>query len=236
MSLFLDIIILAVLILCTFNGIKRGFIFSVISFVGNIFAAFLSTFLGKLVAGWIYTSFFKQNIIASVTNSVDKTIGQGTQNIVNEITRNLPDFVANLMPNYGNSESIINSINSGVNKTADAVEKVVAPIITGVIAFFAIFILYTFAMLLIRFLSRRLTRVCNVSVFGGVNRTLGGILGLLSGVVFVMIAVLSCKLLLGVSSESFFINKQVVDRSYLFRFFYYLNIFNGSFFDMFSIN
>lgn len=226
MSVFLDGLILVVLLLFTLNGIRKGIVRSIISFIGITLAVFLSSFLGRAAAELIYSSFIKQGIIDSVSSSVSNTIGQGTDSIIREIMDCLPDFITVLVPELDSSDYLTDAINSGADSAAYAVEKLVSPIITGVISVFAVILIFLLLIIIVRLISNTVARTFQIPVLLGINRVFGGVLGFLSGSVFIMLVVLIIRLIASLTSDNTFITQQVYYQTYLFRFFNSFNIFD----------
>lgn len=222
----MDGLILIVLLIFTLNGIRKGIVRSIINFIGTILAVFLSSYLGKAAASSIYNSYIKQQITDSVSASVSNTIGQETGSVINEIITNLPSFITDLVPWLDSSDSVTNAIDSGADAAAYAVEELVSPIVIGAISLLAASIIFFLLMILVRFISNAVSRTFQIPVLLGVNRTFGGVLGLLNGCVFVMLVVLIIRLIASLAADETFITQQVYDQTYLFRFFNSFNMFD----------
>ena len=59
MGYILDGIILLICLLCVLIGVKRGFIHSVVRFLGSIIAALLASALGGVLAQWLFDTMFR---------------------------------------------------------------------------------------------------------------------------------------------------------------------------------
>lgn len=225
MNIFLDGLILVILVLFTIIGVRKGLIRSVINLLGTVFSAYFSGIAAKACAQWIYTSMIKQSIISSVSDSLTASAGEGALSTVNDIIESLPDFIKAIVPNAEASTQLQDALNSGINSIASAVEQLVSPVVTAILSIALTVVLFVLFMVLVRFISRAVTRVCRIPVLFGVNRTLGGILGLLKGVVLIMLAVSLLRLLSDFGAS----NQQTIDNTYLFKLFYNFNIFSFMF-------
>lgn len=222
MNIFLDGLILLILVLFTIIGVHKGLIRSVINLFGTVFSAYFSVIAAKVCAQWVYASMIKQSIISSVSDSLKASAGDGALSTVNDIIENLPDFIKAIVPNAKASIQLQDALDSGINSIAAAVAQLVSPVVTAILSIALTVVLFVLFMVLVRFISRAVTRVCRVTVLFGVNRMLGGILGLLKGSVLIMLAVSLLRLLSDFGAS----NQQAIDNTYLFKLFYNFNIFS----------
>lgn len=222
MNIFLDGLILLILVLFTIIGVHKGLIRSVINLFGTVFSAYFSVIAAKVCAQWVYASMIKQSIISSVSDSLKASAGDGALSTVNDIIESLPDFIKAIVPNAKASIQLQDALDSGINSIAAAVEQLVSPVVTAILSIALTVVLFVLFMVLVRFISRAVTRVCRVTVLFGVNRMLGGILGLLKGSVLIMLAVSLLRLLSDFGAS----NQQAIDNTYLFKLFYNFNIFS----------
>ena len=221
MSVFLDGLILLILVLFVISGVRKGLIRSAVNFFGTLLSAYFSAILAKVFALSIYDSFIRQSVINSVSDSLESTVGQGAITSVSKIADNLPGFLKAIMPGIENSAQLQNVLYEGIDSVSAVVEQLVCPIITGILSVALTVVLFALFSVLVRFISRSITRVCRVPVLLGVNRTLGGVLGMLMGVVIVMLAVS----LLSLSEEFTTSYRQTIGNTVLFRLFYNYNLF-----------
>lgn len=222
MNIFLDGLILLILVLFTIIGVHKGLIRSVINLFGTVFSAYFSVIAAKVCAQLVYASMIKQSIISSVSDSLKASAGDGALSTVNDIIESLPDFIKAIVPNAKASIQLQDALDSGINSIAAAVEQLVSPVVTAILSIALTVVLFVLFMVLVRFISRAVTRVCRVTVLFGVNRMLGGILGLLKGSVLIMLAVSLLRLLSDFGAS----NQQAIDNTYLFKLFYNFNIFS----------
>ena len=233
MRIFLDGLILLILVLFVLRGAYRGFIKSVVGFVGVLASSFLATYLGRLLAGGIYASFFKQSILNSITNSIDLSVGQSVAEIIDKITSELP-ILKTLVPWLGQSESVEGAIQSASLTAANAVEGVIAPAIIGLISIILTSCLFVLMMCVVHFITRRLTGIARQSVLNVPNRFMGGALGLLSGVIFIMLAVEIIKIAASFGIGDNIFSDDTISRTILFKLFYSHNIFEFIFSSLLS--
>lgn len=80
-----------------------------------------------------------------------------------------------------------------------------------------------------RFLIRLILKVGKLPVLSQFNRILGGVLGLFSGTVIIMLLILILKLIAAFGSANQLLSDEVINSTYLFKLFYNFNIFDFDF-------
>lgn len=228
MAIFWDGLVLLILTLFVVKGVLKGALRSALSLLGVILTAYFSSILGKDLAAWLYDTFFKQSIINSVSDSINSSIGQNTADVIAQIVDNLP-FISLLNPDLSNSATVVSAIESGSLTAANTVESVLSPIIIGFISILTTIFLFILISFAVRFLIRLILKVGKLPVLSQFNRILGGVLGLFSGTVIIMLLILILKLIAAFGSANQLLSDEVINSTYLFKLFYNFNIFNFDF-------
>ena len=222
MSLALDIIILALLAAFLIGGMKRGAVKTLINVLGTIAAVTVSIWLGQHAARWIYTTFFQQDLIHSMSQQIMASGGSDVQSGVHSALGALPDFVLRLLPNFGiDTAQIGPAVQNTADATAKAVETVIAPVIVSLLSIVVMLVLFAFMMLLVKLASHAIGAVFNLPVLHGVNSFFGAVLGLLEGVLFVVLVVFLIKLFVPTLSDApQFFNREVIEGTFIFKYIY----------------
>ncbi len=228
MAIFWDGLVLLILTLFVVKGVLKGALRSALSLLGVILTAYFSSILGKALAAWLYDTFFKQSIINSVSDSINSSIGQNTADVIAQIVDNLP-FISLLNPDLSNSATVVSAIESGSLTAANTVESVLSPIIIGFISILTTIFLFILISFAVRFLIRLILKVGKLPVLSQFNRILGGVLGLFSGTVIIMLLILILKLIAAFGSANQLLSDEVINSTYLFKLFYNFNIFDFDF-------
>lgn len=228
MAIFWDGLVLLILTLFVVKGVLKGALRSALSLLGVILTAYFSSILGKALAAWLYDTFFKQSIINSVSDSINSSIGQNTADVIAQIVDNLP-FISLLNPDLSNSATVVSAIKSGSLTAANTVESVLSPIIIGFISILTTIFLFILISFAVRFLIRLILKVGKLPVLSQFNRILGGVLGLFSGTVIIMLLILILKLIAAFGSANQLLSDEVINSTYLFKLFYNFNIFDFDF-------
>ena len=134
MNYILDIIAIAIIIISIISASKRGFVRTVINFVG-LFAAFIIAFsINTPLANATYT----HTIEPSILKSVEASVSGGTENAVESVWEALPGFVkneSNTVVKDKISEQIDTNIAEGAVQTAQSISRnVVMPLVTKLLS------------------------------------------------------------------------------------------------------
>ncbi len=189
MSVFLDIGVFTVILLAIIVGFKRGFVKSVLGLISNILSIVVAVFLGSSLSELIYNSFIKDSIINSISESISSNVQSSTSSVTEGVSQ-LPDYITYLLSVFGYNNTTVatdvnNMVESQSRNAANAVETVLAPIITAIMSFFFIIILF----IIIRFIAGKLCRlICGVAklpILSTINKIFGGVFGILNGIIIV---------------------------------------------------
>lgn len=225
--MILDIIILVIIIALAVLGMSRGFFKTLFNLIGVVLAIILSFVFGNLASNWIYTAFFKPNIL----NSINATIEQeDTAQAVESIINSIPDFIYNALSGTGvTKESLLTDTQAVADNAqasvANSLEKVIGPLITAIISFFVIIIFFILLMILIKFFVRIINTVFQLPLLHTINRVFGLILGLGEGLAVVYLLVMLAKIIMPYMGDDFFINQTSINESMLFKCFLEFKLF-----------
>lgn len=213
MNWVLDLIIVAIILLFTIVMANKGFVKTVISFLGFIAALLIAFFLCGPVADFAYDKAVGPAIQKTVYNAVDDEFKNGN-NIEKSIQESsIPQIVKDKLANvdfdsYGNKSEEI----------ADAVcEKVVKPLSVGLIKVIAFILLFVILSIIAKILANAINKLFSFSVVGKVNKFFGGILGIIYGIVFAALFIMLVNSLVSINGDIFGINKESIEATYIFK-------------------
>ncbi len=189
MSLILDIILIAILVAFIAAAVKKGFMLSLLELVAVIAAFGLAFSFSPVVAQGVYDGIVEDAMISSLEEQIDANVNAADIAETAELTLSvLPDFVVSLASSAGvNVEEIKETIStanlSSENLATELVTKVAQPIVVGVLTAVFFIILAILLCFVLKIVAKLLSKVFNLPLIGKVNKTLGGILGAIKGIV-----------------------------------------------------
>ncbi len=225
MSVIVDLILIAILIVFAFVGLKRGAIREIVSLVGFIVALVLAFTLSKAGSALIYDGFISDGITESISSAITPSED------VNSILEQLPQEIIDAGEKVGidvktDLKDDVSSEGSAVMSVASAINKTVArPLISGLIQVILFIIIFIAAKILISWLGKLLNVVAKLPIIHSANGVIGLVIGMIRGIIIAIVACYALSVIIGIYPEGAFgINEEVLDKSYIFK--YLSGIFN----------
>ncbi len=221
MSIIIDLIIIGIILLTVLISAKQGFVKIVIGVAGFIAAVLLAFSLSGPLANLTY-----QNVIEPpIVNSVAEDSSGSASETVDKIWDSLPNVITDNADSLGISkESIIQSVEKETQTTAQGIignvsQNVIKPVLTGILETVFAVILIIVLLFVVKILAKLINKVFSFSVVGKLNRTLGGVVGLVKGL---LIALIACEVILLIISFTkngiWIFNNENIEKTFIFKF------------------
>lgn len=223
-SLAIDILFAAILLISIIVAWNRGFVQTIVSFLGFLAAGAISLFASSRVAGYLYHMVIEQPLYESIYKKVLELVPSGEIiGSVQDIGSLLPDAVRKLFDLAAVQAG--ERIGQTLTGTADTVSRtlldtLVAPLVLALLNMVVFFVLFWLLMVIVNILTAALGRVTKLPVLNGVNRVLGGVVGAVNGVLLCMITAALLSLYATVTQDaSSWVNTEVLRSTVLASFF-----------------
>lgn len=189
-----DIIIVAVIVLFTVIGVKRGLAKTLLNLAGLLITAISAYYLSSFLSQLIYDSFIKQTVINNIQQMIEQNgIDYAFSNCLEAVPQWINGILSFIMGIFGVSLSEYQSqlaLSSNFSTSASqAVENILAPVVTSVFGMFILIVLFIIILFVVKKLVKLISRVFNIPVIKQINQLLGGIIGLAEGLLIIFIAV-----------------------------------------------
>ncbi len=213
MGYILDAVIIAIIVLCAIIAAKKGFVRSLIEFIGYILALVIAVGAAGVVADYTYENAVRPVVI----EAIGSTIEDSSSNAIDSV----PDSVASLVELAGID---FGSISASVGETAyEAAARVtdtaVKPITVGLVNSIAILLISIVLFIVVGLVARMLNSMFKGVIFGSANKILGAALGGAKGIIFSAVFSLLVSFIVSVSSSDFmFFTQEALESSYLCKF------------------
>lgn len=217
MSLVIDLIALAIIILCVIISAKRGFVKVFVEAVGFIAAIILAFTISTPLAGATYDKIIEPPVVKAAVNAVGESAEHEAWNA-------LPDFlIQSESAFFGTTvneftERISENISQGTEtavKTAS--QEIVRPVAVKLLGLLYSVILVLVLLIAVKLLAKLLNGMFSFSVVGSLNRTLGGIIGGVKGIVFAVIFCLIISLIVSFTGKPFLIfTEESINNSFVY--------------------
>lgn len=184
MAIIIDLIIIAILVLSTFLGYKKGLIGVAFKILSFIIAIIITLILYRPISNYIINN---TEIALTIENSISEKLSttKMEEGKIDESSTDLPNVVVN----YINKEIV-----STVNETGDALVQIVAKELSQTIINLIVVIgIFVITRLLLLFAKAILSAVAELPIIKQFNEVGGIIYGILRGIllIYVLLAILS---------------------------------------------
>lgn len=233
MGIILDLILVAIVLVFVYFSAKHGFVRTIVELAGFFIAIYLSLMLSGALSDVIYDGLVHKPLTESVSNSVESTSVDSINDAVETIWNSMPKFVTSAADNFGVSkQSVANQISSASSSGKDAVvsttvDYIAKPIIVNVIKACLFLLLFVVLTVLVKILAKIINQMFNLPLIGGLNRGLGGVLGLFKGIIMAAAFCILISICITFTDDGFLIfTKENIDSSFIFKFLCGLNPLN----------
>ncbi len=188
MGLFLDLLIVFLFALFILIGVKRGFIKTLVGFIGSFGALIAASLLARPVAGGVFDLFFRAPLHTTVETALVKAgAGQATESVA-ALLKELPGFLSAYIKGNDLQGQLEGALNSGMASAANTVVELISPLFISFLSLIAFFVLYLIVRLAVQLFSKVIEGIFKAPVLGSVNSVLGGILGAAQAFLFCLLA------------------------------------------------
>ena len=223
MNYVLDILVVAIVLICVLISSKKGFVRTLISAVGFVAAIILAVTLSGPISTSVANDYIKPAVEEKTASILSETAGNSLNTAAGTLWEELPSFVVGAAASAGVTEeslgqSILESTaNTAEGLASDITNKLFMPIVENLLKGIVMFLLFLILMILVSILSRVLNKLFSGKVFGKFNRTLGGVLGAVKGLVFAVIFCVLISVFVGFSENGFLsITQETINSTYIF--------------------
>ena len=201
MSLLLDFIVIAVLGLCIYTGVKRGFIRSVMSIVVLVLAVIGSIQMMPAFSKYLRENYVEPMVTSQVESSIESLVS-GVESIdLDDLFEEQPQAFTDILDKFGMEfDKVKNYFEKDLSSSAEAEDEVssyiaapLAETISDAVAFTTLFFVL---LILLRVVMLIIDLAVKIPVLNGVNKSLGLIFGILKGALYAWgLSVVFCRLL-----------------------------------------
>jgi uncharacterized membrane protein required for colicin V production len=221
----LDLALVLILVLCVFLGVRKGFAKMLVRVVGTVLAVLVAALLSGQVAGGIYDAFLNNGIQTAIRQQIPTVSAENIEEGIDEAIATLPEFILDFAEQQNlDLEALAGQVLEQVDDQAEDVSalaaetlstQVVRPIAVSLLTLVCFFVLLIVLLIAVRLLAGIVDKVFNLPLLGTINKVLGGVLGAVQGVLWVLVAVTAIELIAGTGTVDSLLNAQVLDQTVL---------------------
>lgn len=223
-AIIFDIAMIALLIAVALHYKKRGFVAGLVGFVGNLVSLGGALLLSNHTAPLLFSRFFQGGLVEKIEGvlTVNQTVS--AHEIIEMYAGFLPESLKEGL--VSGAEKILGHVGTAPEIASRLVEGVIAPLLTPLIAIVVFFLAFTICRVAVSLLVAVLTNLNRIPLLGGMNQTLGLVMGLLAGAVDLYLVLCGVWALIVITGGGIpFLNETVLADSYLYMLFERINPF-----------
>ena len=188
MSLAIDAVLVIIVLVSTAWGLKKGFMKSLLGFIGYVIALLVALGISNWLAAFVYDSFLREVFIQRISSVLADGAASTAAEQAEKLLEALPGFVANALVNQGmTAASLESSLAGSATAIAPRVADIISPVVINLMRIIFIIVLFSALLFLVRILVKAVGAVFRLPVLRQLDSLLGGVFGLLSGFVFVLL-------------------------------------------------
>ncbi len=221
MSIVLDLIVIAIIILMALISAKRGFVRVAVEVVGFVAAIILSLSLSVSLADVTYQKVIEPAIVSSVESATTDSTSTAADNAWNS----LPEFIKKNADKLGISkDSVTQGITENIGNSATEIvtsisQNTIKPMAVGILKMLYAVILMLVLIIVVKFLARVINRLFSFSLVGKVNKILGGAFGAVKGIIIAWLFCAVITLLVSFTKNGIWIfNAENIENTIIFKF------------------
>ena len=192
-GIILDIIFAGILILMAFISARRGFVRAGIETVGWILIILLVFSFSIPLSQAFYENVIKGPMEAKVEDYVDTALQSKTGALGDDIWASLPPFLIAGAGLAGITQESLNGLIGGSIESSKAaittsiMSGIIAPALTFIVRAAISLFAIVFGMFIIRLIAKCINGAVDMTPVSGVNRTLGAVMGVIKGIIFIFV-------------------------------------------------
>lgn len=211
-----DFFAIIVLTLCIGICASKGFVRTVLWFLGLVIAVLIASKAAPIIAESIYTGFVKEYLEEIVNNKIMQVIADGRAALENNVETMLPSALIGITKLFIGNMPTVETQNNTMEMSRTIVANVVREPVVSIISAICFFILLSILLFIFRHINKLFAPVLNLPVLGTLNTILGAGLGVLFSIV-AMLVLANLLYVFATVFASAWLNPTVLDSTYIFH-------------------
>lgn len=211
MSFIIDVVTVIIFISIVFHAYRKGFIRTLIEFVGTILSYVVAYKLSFPFGNWIDGNFINKFVNNEVGNNVKYATGSSS-GLFSNFFGSIPQSVTKIFTQAGDTFT--------AKATDSVVSAVSAPVSLFISRCIAFFVILAVCFFLLRLLSHLFVGVRRIPLIGKLNSLAGALIGILEAIVvlFIFCMILDFVISLETLGGHSFITSDVINATHIFKY------------------
>lgn len=200
-GILIDVVLLLIVFLCYKKGAKDGFAKTLVSLLGFAIAIVLAGSLCAPVSEFVYEKAIQPSVETAVSDVVNANLNnessiiptkQQISDTIDKTIDGLPAFIKDITGIEEKKDEIIKTVDKHLSSNVDEITQEICtvyiqPLVLKILSVIVFLLLFILIWLACKIIANALKIINKLPLLGKVNALLGGLIGVLRGVIFVLI-------------------------------------------------
>ncbi len=191
MNAWLDIGIVALILLFGYSGFKRGLVYMGLNIAGTVVSLIAASTLGSMLSMMVYNLLVKDNVINGLTEATANISAATPLQAAADVMQALSNYPLNVFSLLGiDQNALADMIKNSVVSIPVMIEETIRPFAVRTISCILTVFLYLILMIIIGFLSKKFSKGVDRTALKTPNKVLGALVGVAEALLIAMLLVL----------------------------------------------
>ncbi|MBE6789511.1 MAG: CvpA family protein [Ruminococcaceae bacterium] len=200
-GILIDVVLLLIVFLCYKKGAKDGFAKTLVSLLGFAIAIVLAGSLCAPVSEFVYEKAIQPSVETAVSDVVNANLNnessivptkQQISDTIDKTLEKLPAFIKDITGIEDKKDELMQTVSEHISANADEITQKICtvyiqPLVLKILSVIVFLLLFILIWLACKIIANALKIINKLPLLGKVNALLGGLIGVLRGVIFVLI-------------------------------------------------
>ncbi len=182
-AILVDIILIAVIVITTLHYRRKGFVAGLLDLIASLLSLALAWIVSGRLSPTVFENFFKSGLIDQMAAIIQRQGGVNLSALLSGLSGFLPQRLLDEIA--ASAAGLLDP--AAPNLAQRVVEDVIAPLVIPLISTVVFFATFLLCRILAALLVTALTNLNKIPVLGGVNRTLGTLVGVVVGLIYMLL-------------------------------------------------
>lgn len=222
MSIILDLIIVAIVVIFAIISAKKGFVCTLIEVVGFVLAIYVALTASTPIANIVYDKTIQPIVVKTFESAISDGIAN-SNTAVDAVWDQIPSFISENSFLNLSKENAVSVLGDNISLdtatiTTKLSDSIIKPTVTKILSSLLAVIIVVILLLVVKIIAKYINKIFNISVIGTLNKTLGGILGIVKGGAIAVVFCLIISLILTFVKDGFLIfTYDTINASHIFK-------------------
>lgn len=223
MAYILDAIIVLIILVFVILSAKKGFVRTLVEVVGFVAVIVIAFTFSSPLASTVYDKIIQPSVVKTVEDVASDGISSATD-AVDAVWNKMPSFITGSSFIDISKESVTATVQDKAASNSEQLaqnisEEFVKPVTVKFLSVLISVVMVVILLFIVKIVAKYVNKLFTFSVIGSINKTLGGILGLVKGAAVAVIFCLVVTLILSFTKDGFLIfTYDAINSSYIFKF------------------